>query len=104
MHIGPHSPAPHHSPLSNMEGSQTQAAGNASKLHQAGQFLSRSVKSLGSSLKSGFVSTYNWAKKTGSKLWGESKPLGTEEKATLEKEKQSDKDYSRKMIDQSFNL
>lgn len=97
MHIGPKTPLSHSSSPSPIQGAETNPTSSPSKLHLAGQFLSRSVKSLGSTLKSGFVSTYQWAKKTGSDLFGPSAPLS-------EAEKQKDKDYAKKMIDQSFNL
>ncbi len=86
MNISPHAPLSHNAHLSSVQSPETQATGGPSKLHQAGQFFSRSVKSLGSSLKSGFVSTYQWAKKTGSKLLGEATPLSPEEKAEKLKE------------------
>ncbi len=104
MNIGPHTSISHNAHLSSVQSSEARATGGPSKLHQAGHFLSRSVKSLGSSLKSGFVSTYNWAKKTGSKLLGDTTPLSPEEKAALAAEKQKDTDYSRNMINKSFNL
>lgn len=81
MHISPHTPTPSTANVSSLKESALQ------KAKQAGQFLSRSVTSLGNSLKSGFTATYNFAKSVGKKVF-DSPELTTEEKADLAKYKQ----------------
>jgi hypothetical protein len=77
-------------PTPNLSGLKEAALNKAT---QAGQFLSRSVTSLGNSLKSGFTATYNFAKSISKKVF-DSPELTAQDKAALAKAKQDDRQYS----------